>query len=1032
MATPRAIRNDKRKPTEEERDEIWRAAEDGDLNTLQQLHSNGVDVTGVVSDTRNRTSLHYAALNGHYTVASSLLDWGSEVDSVNVEHYTPLHFAARSGHTDIAALLVGNGADVNMKNKVGRTPLDCAVLGNKGNVVEYFVNRVQMDTTQYDQETQEKIEQILLEEASRIKSIVQQVPHAKMGRAAVSKKVVYAYLQASHKGTRAANQLKLVMMGAEGVGKTSTVHSLLDKEFQRDQESTIGAAVNRCIIDRVLVSKWRQIEMKHHTQELPKLYNTEMKECISEISKNLSDKQIPTSIQQEVPEEVVTRIKEVMGAKKVANDDVRIIILDLGGQEIYYEVHFMFLAPEDVVLMTFDASKGLKQPVVCRQRLNRFKAKVATRGMQTNLEVLETLFLAVYSHCGDSKKGYISNRIPTILMMATHAKGLTEQQKQDIIVEFYKAFEGRPFLDHLPKNRSDAFYFIDNEVRECKIFTSIKEIILKASKATIEKQCPISYLQFESGLLQISESKSIITMQEALDIARKADVEEDKVKELLLHYSYKGVLLFYPDTPSLQDVVFVDPQEISDLVSSVITTHDCQPSSSSLQVACIRYDTYGLLEEALLDDILERSNCLQQKEIILGLLKKFDLAVEVSVDTKFIDEDDSYVSPKSGKVFVVPSMLVYNERMVYQKKPDDVVVLFHYPDKFIFETVFNHVIVKTVRWCNEEGHQVRRIYRGTGYFDFKMRKQSFRLQQCSDTYSIKCYITIHAEDQPMMLTQPKFPIGYVECPLEHTENCFPHVRLDDIYEVEDVPCSKNENQIVPRKAYMALKTMIHVSSKPKCTDVPNVALTQVPTVLELGDIVLPRIAVDWKSVAIDLELKQHTIAVIEQRCRNDPRSCCMQMLSEWVITEQGVSPKTWATLLFIIKQTKKLASACNDIENDLANLPIANITKLKLPQHHPQEVKMKHLNSMVIPKVAAQWRVIADYLEYDPSMIQVIDQRWRDPILCCQDLFRDWLGTNHGVGPKTWTTLLSILKQIRQLIAIAEGIENELAELKSL
>ena len=96
----------------------------------------------------------------------------------------------------------------------------------------------------------------------------------------------------------------------------------------------------------------------------------------------------------------------------------------------------------------------------------------------------------------------------------------------------------------------------------------------------------------------------------------------------------------------------------------------------------------------------------------------------------------------------------------------------------------------------------------------------------------------------------------------------------------------------------------------------------MPTVLELGDIVLPRIAVDWKSVAIDLELKQHTIAVIEQRCRNDPRSCCMQMLSEWVITEQGVSPKTWATLLFIIKQTKKLASACNDIENDLANLPM--------------------------------------------------------------------------------------------------------------
>jgi len=533
-----------------------------------------------------------------------------------------------------------------------------------------------------------------------------------MGRT-VSKKVVYAYYQAAQKGTRAANQLKLVMMGAEGAGKTSTVHSLLDEEFQENQESTVGAAVNRCVIDRFLVSKWRQMEMKHHSQELPKLYKTEMKECMSKISDNLSNEQVSTSIQREkVPEEVVTKIKEVMGAKKVATGDVRIVILDLGGQEIYYEVHFMFLAPEDVVLMTFDASKGLKQTVVCRQRLDRFKAKVATRGMQTNLEILETLFLAVYSHCGekcgDAPEGYISNRIPTILIMATHAKDLTDQQKQGIIVEFYKEFEGRPFLDHLPRNRSDAFHFIDNKARKPEIFTTVKEIILKASTTTIQKQCPISYLQFESGLLEISESKSIITRQEALDIARRVGVEEAKVTELLLHYSYKGVLLFYPDMPSLQDVVFVDPQEVSDLVSAVITTHNCQPSSSNLQCACVRYDTYGLLEEALLDDILERSNFFQQKEVILGLLKKFDLAVEVPVGTKFIDEDDGYDTPKSGKVFVVPSMLVYNERKVYQKKADDVVVLYHYPDKFIFETVFNHVLVKTVRWCNEEGHQVRR------------------------------------------------------------------------------------------------------------------------------------------------------------------------------------------------------------------------------------------------------------------------------------------------------------------------------------
>jgi len=75
------------------------------------------------------------------------------------------------------------------------------------------------------------------------------------------------------------------------------------------------------------------------------------------------------------------------------------------------------------------------------------------------------------------------------------------------------------------------------------------------------------------------------------------------LKEALLHFCNKGVLLYYPDVPALQDVVFVNPQEVSDLVSSVISTHNCEPSSAKLQLSCNRYDTYGFLEEELLDDM---------------------------------------------------------------------------------------------------------------------------------------------------------------------------------------------------------------------------------------------------------------------------------------------------------------------------------------------------------------------------------------------------------------------------------------------
>ena len=530
-----------------------------------------------------------------------------------------------------------------------------------------------------------------------------------MGRGRITKKTIYAYKQAMRKGTRASNQLKLVMIGPEGAGKTSTVGSLLDKQFQQDQESTVGASLNTCTVERIFASEWRQSEIKDQLENLPKKFKSRMKICVAEVSKNVDDKKVATSNrQEEIPKEVVSRVQEVVDAKEVSDGDIRVIILDLGGQEIYYEIHFMFLAPEDVVLMTFDASKGLDQSVISRQRLDRFQEKVAARGMQTNLEMLETLFQSVYSHCGVEAEGdlYISKRIPTILMIATHAKGLTDQQKRDIELRFYKVFSGKGFMDHLPKSRADAFHFIDNEARDVVVFKKVKDVIIKAGKPVIEKKCPITYLQFETGLLHASEIKPTIGHQEALEIARRAEIEENVLKEALLHYSYKGVLLYYPDMPALQDVVFVDPQEVSDLVSSVISTHDCEPSSADLQLSCDRYDTYGLLEESLLDDMLDRCGRLHQKDVVLSLLKKFDLAVEVPVDTKFDAEDDSYEVPKKGRVFVVPSMLVYNKMKVYQKQVDDVVVLYHFPGRYLPENIYNHLIVKTVRWCNEKEHHV--------------------------------------------------------------------------------------------------------------------------------------------------------------------------------------------------------------------------------------------------------------------------------------------------------------------------------------
>ena len=186
-----------------------------------------------------------------------------------------------------------------------------------------------------------------------------------MGQKIITKRTLLAYQLAKKTGTRKSNQLKLVMLGAEGAGKTSSMESLLDKKFTENQASTVGANVNCCLTDRLFVSSWKQIEIAEQLAKLPKLHKSSVKKLMPEISTKVDSELSSSSQEVEViPDIVAAHVEEVVNAKEVSDGDVRIVILDLGGQEIYYEIHFLFLAPEDIVLLTCDASKGFDQPVI--------------------------------------------------------------------------------------------------------------------------------------------------------------------------------------------------------------------------------------------------------------------------------------------------------------------------------------------------------------------------------------------------------------------------------------------------------------------------------------------------------------------------------------------------------------------------------------------------------------------------------------------------------------------------------------------
>lgn len=91
---------------------------------------------------------------------------------------------------------------------------------------------------------------------------------------------------------------------------------------------------------------------------------------------------------------------------------------------------------------------------------------------------------------------------------------------------------------------------------------------------------------------------------------------------------------------------------------------------------------------------------------------------------------------------------------------------------------------------------------------------------------------------------------------------------------------------------------------------------------------------------------------------------------------------------------------------------------------------MHHVMKVIVPKIAGHWKSVAFNLHYDVTRVRIIQEQCRDdPENCTCELFMYWLQSSEGLGPKSWETLLTVLKQIPKLKAVTESIERELADL---
>ena len=91
---------------------------------------------------------------------------------------------------------------------------------------------------------------------------------------------------------------------------------------------------------------------------------------------------------------------------------------------------------------------------------------------------------------------------------------------------------------------------------------------------------------------------------------------------------------------------------------------------------------------------------------------------------------------------------------------------------------------------------------------------------------------------------------------------------------------------------------------------------------------------------------------------------------------------------------------------------------------------MGKINKFVVPQIQAEWEDVAFALQYKIPTVNAIKAKHNDnPNKCCKELFKDWLSTDHGVGPRTWSTLLEKLQEIEDLAVATSEIKTELQKL---
>ena len=542
--------------------------------------------------------------------------------------------------------------------------------------------------------------------------------------------------------------IKLLLVGAENVGKSCCVDTLVGDPFE-EYEATEGADLAICN-----TSNWVKISPEMASQSLQNKYLYNLKSCAGSkttdaakvYAKNNSfftkvvrlfrsaKKPQHSGLDSLTPDETSTvhkqepptmKEKEIQQAKFTAptdvpqQDGVDVTILDLAGQLQYHNTHSAFIRKENIIMVVFNASQPLSQNIKLRPTSLRSDP-------MTNSQNIHFWMKTVHSIChepgDDSDKAAL---LPIIMFVATHLDLLgdsAEETKEQIIQTLADELEGKPYTKHLAGHGEGLLnalrkycIFLSNKNRDPSIIQRLQSTVIEAATPILSKDQPLVFLKIERMLL--STDKGVLSKEEFHEITYScgfhAAIGSHEFSFVLQYFHNRGNILHFASVDSLKRLVILSPHWLTKLFSYVLIAHPYQRIGGHHDNAFRNLVQKGVLAGSLIIYMLELFNSSEKYasfEIELrqaiDLMKKFYFVAQVDHKAKFL------IGVKIGnekELYIVPSLLPMDTPQ--QNDPESHYdniknVYFYLPDGFLPPMLFSQMMAMCINRNRDKQEEI--------------------------------------------------------------------------------------------------------------------------------------------------------------------------------------------------------------------------------------------------------------------------------------------------------------------------------------